>query len=111
MSEWTQGALLQTLTWWRATGHDDTGKPTFAAPVHIKGRWEAHTRRFADDQGELRAARAGVRVDRDIASQDWLAQGAQTALDPTAVSGAWQVQEFQKVPDWDGTSYDRVALL
>lgn len=111
MPEWTHDALVQTVTWWRVTGHDGTGKPSFAAPVAIKGRWEGRTRRFADGQGEVRVSRAEVRVDRDVSAQDWLALGRHTSGDPRTVSGAGPVQDFQAVPDSAGEAYDRVALL
>ena len=105
--------LTDTITLWRATGHDDTGTPIFAAPEAIPGRWEDRAVQFSGPAGELRVGRAKVHLGEDTVSPgDWLAFGNHLAEpDPRAVYWAGAVGGVTDVANPGRTITHRAAVL
>lgn len=94
--------LKHSATWWAATP-DGYGGNTFVAPVLIKCRWEDN-QQLLRDTGTIitkeQSSQAVVFVDRAVSIGDYLCKGDLTAsADPTAVQGAYPVQNYGKVTD------------
>ncbi len=101
----------QAATFWSATGADDSGDPTFAAPKSIRVRWEERQAVFTNAAGEEGSAAAVVFVKEDMKASDFLFLGVSTETDPTDVADAREVQGWSKLPQLIGSGYERRAFL
>ena len=101
----------QAATYWATTGVDNSGDPIWAAAVSIQVRWEDKNRTFTNASGEETQASSIVFVKQDMAAGDFLFLGTSTSADPTTVSGAKEVQGFEKIPQLVGIDFERKVLL
>lgn len=104
--------LRQSATYWKRTGVDNSGDPSFDTPKAVKVRWEERTAVFTNAAGEEAQAGAIVFVKEDMNSGDFLILGTSTTADPTEVSGSREVQGFSKIPHLINLSlFERIAFL
>lgn len=104
----------QTAVWWQRTGRDVTGDPSFADPVEIDCRWDDKQELFVDVNGDEKISRATVYVDRDMSPGDWLKLGeleSSTPDDPRDTTGAWEMRDWNKMPNLRATEYLRFTHL
>ena len=114
-------ALIDTVTnydaavWWAKSGTDRYGNPSFATPVEIDVRWTDLNEMQIRADGTSFFSKAKVFVDRDVTPGDILLHSElDSSVDqdtPLNNSGAYEVQEFKKVPNKRATKYLRKALL
>lgn len=100
--------------WWSKTGRGVSGDPTFAAPVEISCRWEDVQERFIDLVGAEVVSSALVYVDRDMKAGDFLQRGeleSGTPANPTDSSEAWEMRDWNKLPNFKETEYLRSTHL
>ncbi len=93
-----------------ATGVDDYGENTRAAPVEIKVRWELGKTEAVDSLGNTIGIDVIAVVDRVIAigSTLWLGRIADYPATPL---GAQEVIDYKEIPDTKGREFRRVVLL
>lgn len=104
----------QDATKWTAAS-DGFGGWTFTAPKALKVRWEEKAVLFRDQSGEEVISSARVFLGEDVAVNDWLFLGISTAANPTVIpasSGvAYQVRQFEKLPNLRNLQHQRIAFL
>jgi hypothetical protein len=100
-----------TVTYWAPDGYDEHGRPAFAAPVQIAGRWEDVSEMTRGPDGALVLVTSRVLTADDVAVQGYLYLGTSTDADPRAVDGARQIVNFEGVWNIAGTKKDRTARL
>ncbi len=104
--------LRQDATYWKSTGADSSGDPSFAAPKAVKVRWEDRTAVFTNAAGEAAQAASVVFVKEDMSTKDFLFLGTSTTADPTAVAGSREIQGFSKIPHLVSLIlFERIAFL
>lgn len=77
----------QVAVYWRPTGSDRSGQPTYASPIEIPCRWEDVSEQFMTAQQETSLSNAKVYPDRELALTGLLRKGA-LASTPTATRSA-----------------------
>lgn len=105
------GRRTQTATYWATPVADGYGGHTFTAPASITVRWEERTERFVNPQGEPEYSKAVVILGQDVTVGGFLYLGTSTEAHPSDVSGAYRIRAFEKVPNVNGTAYQRTAYL
>ena len=106
------GGLVQDITYWAPGQEDRFGVRAFAAPILIKGRWEDKTEEVNTVGGELINSKAIVLVDRDLATEGYLALGDFTATnDPIAVPSAAEIRAYADAADLRSVTKVRKAVL
>jgi hypothetical protein len=109
--------LGQTAVYWGNPVNDGQGGYTFDTGVDIDVRWEDTQEMFIDDKGRESVSRAVVFVSRDVVVGGYLYLGALADLasaedgDPLAVSAAYEIRKFDKIPSVDATRFTRRAWL
>jgi hypothetical protein len=112
-------ALKQTAVYWGDPVSDGAGGRTFgsAYPVEIDCRWEQKADLFIDMAGQETRSRAVVYVSQDLDMGGYLFLGSLSELsgaeqaDPLIVSRAYEIRQFQKVPNLKGDMTTRKAWL
>lgn len=103
--------------YWGNPTPDGFGGFSWDAPVELSVRWEERTRQFLSSDGILSVSRAVIYLGQDVENDGVLWQGRLTDLstaekaDPRTVSGAQGIRRFDKIPELDGSDYERVAYL
>lgn len=111
------GSLKQTAVYWGTPVSTGAGGRTFADAVELDVRWEERHDMFIDAQGQEKQSSAVVFVDQDVDIGGYLFLGDLDDLssgeegDPMTVSGAYEIRQFDKIPDSKGTSFLRKAWL
>ena len=108
---WTTDNLRETVTYWAPSGVDNTGDPTFAAPVSIKSKWEDRTELFIDDAGRETRSRSVVYVDTDLVKGGYLFRGISSTANPLTVDDTFMIKDYKKVSDFEVTNHERRAML
>ena len=106
--------LRQKVSHWALSGtRDNYAHPTWDAPVLLDGRWEDVTEQILTAEGKTILSRSRVYLTIDVAVGDYLLLGefSSGALDPHAVSGAFEVKDFRKTPQLRGPAFERIARL
>ena len=103
--------LKATITYWPPGAPDGFGGFSFGASSEVKARWEDRTENFVDDEGQENISRARVYVDTDLSVHGYLFNGISGSTDPRAVSGAFEVKDFRKIPNLAYTEFERRVLL
>lgn len=116
-----QRTCTQTAVYWPSPVEDGYGGQTYGTPEEIKCRWESATnlvrsKRLGDNAQEI-VCNAEVYVLEDLDEQGWLYLGELDDLDsnpdnPMEVSGAREIQKFEKLPTLGSTTeFLRKAIL
>lgn len=108
---WLTTLHTQTATLWARTGVDSAGDPSFASPTTITVKWEESSEVIINNDGREEQSHAVVYLGQDVVIGDFLFLGTSVVVDPTAVSGAFEVKTFRKIPTPDGSDFERKALL
>ena len=114
--------LKQTAVYWAPSGKDGYGGYTFADPVELSPdesngvRWEKTQKLFIDPLGEERLSQSQVYLAQDVALGGYLYLGdlddiASSVTGPEDVSGAYKIQQFDKIPDLKAIGFLRRAWL
>lgn len=98
------------LTYWAATP-DGYGGFSFAAPIHISGRWEDKTVNTIAANGDAIISQAIVYVDRDLEINGYLIRGSVSDPDPTLLNGAYRISRIDKTPNIRYSDYLRKVTL
>lgn len=103
--------LRQDVTYW-PTSDLQFGGFTFGTPVLTKGRWEERAELVRRPDGEEVTSRAVIHVMDDIDVGDYIALGDFSDIsDPTTLTDAFRVMQFQKSPDLRGVLFHRKAFI
>ncbi len=106
--------LKQNATKWTATPNGFGGW-TFSTPKALKCRWEDRAVLFRDQSGEEVTSTAKVFLVEDVEVNDWLFLGTSVVTDPTAIpvvdGVAYQVRQFEKLPNLRNLEQQRIAFL
>lgn len=105
-----QRNLKQKATNWVSTA-DGFGGYTYTAPVVLDCRWETRFETFRDSQGEEVTSNALVYLSADVKIGSYLFEGVSTAVDPTTLSEARRVRQFNKLTDLRNIEVQRLAFL
>ena len=100
-----------TITYWSKTGVNNSGDPTFAAPVLLKARWEDRQVAFTNFRGEEGTSMAIAWLGQATKIGGFLLNGTSTNTDPFDVTGALEIQGFSKVPALEGNLFEHKAFL
>lgn len=128
-----EDALNQRAVYWHPKIVGDEGQKGFEAPVEIVCRWEQVAESFLDrNTGNEALSKSKVFCDRDLKELGvlWLPPGsgldagtgdildegaalsALTSEDsPLSNDGAFEIRRFDKIPDFDGEEFVRIAYL
>lgn len=101
----------QTATYWAQSGVDGVGDSTFSSPVELAVRWEDRREQIEDGTGRTLRSRAVVFLQQDVGIGDFLLLGTSTASDPRTLAGAFEVQDFRKIPNASATRFERRAMV
>ena len=110
-------SLKQTAVYWGAPVSTGAGGRTFADAVELDVRWEERHDMFIDAQGQEKQSSAVVFISQDVVVGGYLFLGDLDDLssgeeaDPMIVSGAYEIRQFDKIPDAKGSSFMRKAWL
>lgn len=91
--------MHQTMTYWKRTGEDKFGKPTFDAPVTVKCRWEHKIEAIRDKRGEEFVTRSRIYCTRAIDLDGYVYLGTSTATAPTTLEDASEIRMVGVSPD------------
>jgi hypothetical protein len=95
--------LVQDGVWWKKTGADTYGNPTFDEGTEIKVRWDGKVQEFIDQTtGTKTVSVAVVYVDRDVGVGDVISLGEipeDAVLNPKLLPNAVTVKTFSKSPN------------
>ena len=108
---WFDTNFRQQVTLWIKSGKNSSGDPTFEAPRTVLGRWETRSSAFTNAAGEEGLANSTVYLKEDVGPGDFLFEGTSSTTDPTAVTGAAEVQAFSKIKQLRGSGFMRTAFL
>ena len=91
----------QKVTYWSVSGIDKYGKPSFATPITVKGRWEDKVETFRDEYGKETVSKAKVYIQdgTNVTVDSYLYLGVSTAVSPLSVDGPWEVQAAGRIPN------------
>lgn len=103
--------LKQTCTYWEPNGVDGYNKPSFAAPVTLKCRWEERTEKIQSDEGVEVLSRARIFLDQDVKVGGYLLLGESTDSSPLYVPNAFRIITFRKTPGLIGDEAERKCYL
>ena len=105
------GLLPHTVTWWEKTGVDGYGKPAFATPTTLTGRWEDG--RSLDRMGSWEEENSSARVflSEAVEQGDYLYWGTSTAVDPLVTTGASEIKAIRVLSSIGGAEVLYMALL
>ncbi len=99
----------ETITIWKGGALDKWGNPTYSVSL-AKARWEDRTELYYGSDGREYRSQSSVGVDVDLAIGDFIAKGDHTT-NAEPISGAFEVKDFRKSPNWNYTKFDRWALV
>jgi hypothetical protein len=108
--------LKQIAVYWGPTGAaDEHGQPLFDGPLEIKCRWIDTNEVYVTAGGENAMSAAKVLVDRDLVIGGLLRLGdldsVMDVLVPQNNPGVFDIQKFDKIPDFKPTKFLRRAWL
>jgi hypothetical protein len=111
--------LKQDGVWWQCTGKDRYNKPTYAAAVAIKCRWDIRQEMFVDEGGTEVVSEAVVYVDRDMTPGDVLMLGLLATVGNPAAGrnplddedGAYRVRGWKRIGNVRQTEFVRGCYL
>ena len=114
--------LRQTAVWWPLASSesagievDQYGHPVYASPIEVDCRWEDRIEQFTDGRDILRMSQAIVYVDRDMEIGGVLMLGTEDDItdesDPLRNEGAYEIQRFDKMPDFKCRRFLRNCYL
>lgn len=95
---------VQAAVYWGTPTADGYGGYTFDDPVEISVRWESTTQLITTPDGNEYTSRATVYVTQDLDVDGYLFPGdlddleSGEADDPKAVTNAYRIRRFDKVP-------------
>lgn len=102
--------LRQKATHWTATP-DGFGGYNYTTPVIMSCRWERKNKVFRDSQGEELTSIALVYLSSDVEIGDYLFEGESNAADPTTLTEARRVRQFNRLTDLRNIDIQRLAFL
>lgn len=119
--------LNQRAVYWPTLGINDEGQREYDEPVEIVCRWEMIAESFLDrGTGNMAQSRSKVFSDRDLTELGvlWLPPDSGVGLDegqalfqltnedePFSNAGAFEIRRFDKMPNFDGDEFVRIAYL
>jgi len=100
----------QTAVYWALksiesgeVAYDNYGAPRLTDPVEISCRWEDITQEYIDPMGTRQVSHSRVYVDRDVNIGGVLMLGELTDVTdlttPKENLGAWEIRQFEKLPN------------
>lgn len=104
----------QQAVYWAPLGTDSFGRPTYAAPVQLRVRWEESNRQFVSAGGTTEVSRAIVYTGEDVKIKGLLKFGTLSDLvssDPRANKDVHEIRSFNKVPTIKADHFLREAIL
>lgn len=104
--------LVEKITYWERGLPNGFGGWAWASPAKLKGRWQDDNELFIDTQGQQALSRARVYLKSDVIIGGYLFNGESIAVDPTTVSGAFEIKQYRNSPPLGGSGMtERRALL
>ena len=115
MADYTTKNLIHDIVYWAPSSYTGIGR-TFSNPVAVTGRWVDKSEMFKDSQGREKLSQAVVLISQDVLPGGYLFKGKLADLPtvvstPDEVSGAYEINLFQKVPNLKGTKTVRKVWL
>lgn len=104
--------LNQTLVYWEKTGSDNSGRPTFKAPVQVTCRWEERQEQVNMLDGRIIQANGYIMTSSRIKNgsvvmlgtlANWKAMPTYPKI-PTVSQGGFEVFKSNHTPDFDGAN-------
>lgn len=102
--------MNQYVTYWKQTGLNDYGYPTFTNPVTVKGRWEDRVSLVDQQQGgQMLTSNSRVWLDVDLDQGDYVYNGKASSSTPLAA--ARKIIRGVNIPSIDGLRAERQYYL
>lgn len=104
----------QWAVWWPKGANDEFGTVAWGDPVEIKVRWEDREGKIISKQQEIVPSMSTVYVDRDMNIGDRLMLGrldTNTPPNPMETRDAYEIQGWEKLPDFKAKQFLRIATL
>lgn len=102
--------LREDITYWSVTA-DGFGGYIFKGPFQMKGRWEQKQQLIWTAKGEEEVSAAQVYLSSDVENGGYIFRGKSSEADPTTLSNAWIIRQFNRIPAQSGTRIARKAFL
>lgn len=109
--------LKQTCVYWKKTGTDGFGNPSFSAPVEMSCRWDLSRELMQNDNGSSVITKAKVNPKEQVFEEDYLFLGSLSDIaediqtNPLEVPDARQVFITTSVVDVSGISVWHTCYL
>lgn len=92
--------MRDTITYWAPTGtKNQFGKPSWSAPVTILGRWEDMMNMVLSKHGKEYVSKTRVLTTTELNMDGFLFKGTSVAVDPTEVTGSYEIQSIGRMND------------
>lgn len=92
-------ARHQSITYWANPVANGVGGWSFDAPIVLIGRWEEHSERVEDKDGNDYVSNAQASFEGGVKIGGYLYNGISVASDPTTVDGAYVIMKVDSIPD------------
>lgn len=104
--------MRDVITYWAPTGVKNVyGKPTWDPPVTLMARWEDTQQIIVSKHAKEYVSKSKVMVIEELSMDGYLFNGTSTEVDPTTVTGAWEIQAVGRMNDLRAMSSLTVAFL
>lgn len=105
----------QKCVYWALSSKNQFGEKQYDSPVEISCRWEDSSVEYLNSDGERVVSNAVVYVDRDVFVGSILMLGVLADItDYTYIKenvGAYEIQKFEKLPNFKTTEFLRTVYL
>lgn len=110
MSTFTR-MFKQKATYWAPLGIDIFGDLSFNTPITLTVKWEDKNELFLGADGRESVSASIVYLPSDVIRGGYLFLGTSIATDPLTLIGANIIKIFNKIPNYNGTDFERKAIL
>ena len=103
--------LRQKITYWSPGIPDGFGGIAYGLPLARLGRWEDKSVLFIDSDGQEVRSVAVVYLKEDVELEGYLFLGTSISSNPTLINRAFEIRAFSKIPNLQGTLFERMTIL
>lgn len=95
--------LTQDITYWAFLGKNEYNESLFDTPVTLKARWEDRAVLFRNSEGQEVISSAVIYPIYKLELKGYVKRGIVADLDPTGLSGAFEIRQSGDSPNLKGT--------
>ncbi len=107
--------LKQKCVYWAKIGNDEFGQPAYGAAIELDCRWSDKVEQIVNSEGAMVVSKTKVMVSVDVVIGGILIfselASVQHLIEPQRNTGAYEIIQFDKVPNFKCTEFLRTAYL